>query len=117
MSERYRNVNELIESIDMSAKQKQALKGFVDERSLSRSLTILRAKSGLNQKEVAERCGCTQSRISKLECKEDHKITVGELRDYLDSLGFDLQVVAQQKTRVDGEGFYLGSRQETSVSI
>jgi len=107
MSERYKNVKELVQSMDLPTEQKQALQDFVDERSLSRSLTVLRVQSGLNQKEVAERCDCTQSRISKLECKENRKVTLGELKDYLDSLGFDLLVVARQKTKVDGEGYQL----------
>jgi predicted XRE-type DNA-binding protein len=85
-------VADLIRSIDLPEERKQEQIDSINARRLSRLLTVMRVKKGMNQKRAAEKCGCTQSRISKLEYKEDRKITIGELLDYSDALGLDLSV-------------------------
>lgn len=92
MNKKYKTVSDLIKSMDLPEKQKKEHVDYINARRLSRLLTVMRAKNGLNQKQAAEKCGCTQSRISKLEYKEDRKITIGELLDYSDALGLDLSV-------------------------
>jgi predicted XRE-type DNA-binding protein len=93
MSKKYKNVSELIKSMDLSKEQKKEQIEHINNRRLSRLLTLMRAQKGMNQQEAAEKCGCTQSRISKLEYKEDRKITIGELLDYSDALDMEMSVV------------------------
>ncbi|VGO17005.1 hypothetical protein PDESU_05599 [Pontiella desulfatans] len=92
MSKKYQSVSDLIKSMDLPEERKQEQIDYINARRLSRLLTVMRAKQGMNQQQAAEKCGCSQSRISKLEYKEDRKITVGELLDYSDALGLDLSV-------------------------
>jgi len=93
MSKKYKSVAELIKSMDLSKEQKQEQIDYLNRRTLSRLLTVMRSQKGMNQQEAAEKCGCTQSRISKLEYKEDRKVTIGELLDYSDALDLELSVV------------------------
>ena len=92
MNKKYKNVSDLIKSMDLPEERKKEQIDYINARRLSRLLTVMRVKKGMNQKKAAEKCGCTQSRISKLEYKEDRKITIGELLDYSNALGLDLSV-------------------------
>lgn len=92
MNRKYKSVTDLIKSMDLPGEQKREQIEYINERQLSRLLTVMRSQKGMSQQQAAEKCGCTQSRISKLEYKEDRKITIGELLDYSDALGLDLSV-------------------------
>ena len=93
MSKKYKNVSDVIKSMDLPKEQKKEQIEYLNSRRLSRLLTVMRAQKGMNQQKAAEKCGCTQSRISKLEYKEDRKITIGELLDYSDALDLEMSVV------------------------
>lgn len=97
MSETFKNVAELIRSMDLPEERKKAQIDSINARRLSRLLTVMRVKKGMNQQQAAEKCGCSQSRISKLEYKADRKITIGELLDYSDALGLDMSVLFTPK--------------------
>jgi transcriptional regulator with XRE-family HTH domain len=95
---RYKNVSQMVrETTD---------KAFADEfdRRLHRhrivkDLMVLRAAHGLSQTDVAEKMGCTQSRISKLESSEDLNLTLGDLAGYASAVGFRVGVlVATRET-------------------
>lgn len=66
------------------------------------SLAQARIRSGLTQHEVAERMGISQSDVSKLERRND--VRVSTLRAYLEALGARLDLVARTD---DGEGLSL----------
>ena len=93
MTKKFKNVSDLIKSMDFPEERKKEQVDFINARHLSRLLTVMRTKKGMNQKQAAEKCGCTQSWISKIEYKEDRKITIGELLDYSDALGLEMSVV------------------------
>lgn len=93
MSKKFKRVSDVIKSMDLPKEQKQEQIDYINTRRLSRLLTVMRSQQGMNQQQAAEQCGCTQSRISKLEYKEDRKITIGELLDYSDALGLEMSVV------------------------
>jgi hypothetical protein len=59
---------------------------------LNIKLKALRGKYGVKQTEVSN---CTQTAISKLERRKDLKIST--LIDYLESLGFGLEITAMPK--------------------
>lgn len=58
-----------------------------------RSLRELRKGLGLTQTEVAERMGSSQSDVSKLERRDD--VRVSTLREYVRALGGELDLLAQ----------------------
>ena len=93
MNKKYKSVSDLIKSMDLPKERQQEQIDYINARRLSRLLTVMRAQKGMNQQQAAEKCGCTQSRISKLEYKEDRKITIGELLDYSDALDLEMSVI------------------------
>lgn len=93
MSKKYKCVSDLIKSMDLPKEQRQEQIDYINQRRLSRLLTVMRSQQGMNQQQAAERCGCGQSKISKLEYKEDRKITIGELLDYSNALGLEMSVL------------------------
>ena len=64
----------------------------ISSRKLSKLLFSLRCKNGLTQKELAEKSGMTQSKISKIEHAADRDLSIGEILDYCQALKFHLNV-------------------------
>lgn len=62
--------------------------------SFERTLKQLREEMGLTQREVADRIGLTQSRVSVLEGQDLGRITLGALLRYVRALGGQLDVLA-----------------------
>jgi len=52
-------------------------------RQLVKSLTVMRARAGLTQADMAAKLGCTQSKISKIESGVDVDLRFGEVVAYL----------------------------------
>jgi len=73
----------------------EALKAIdqeVETELLDMDLRALREAAGLTQEELAAKVDITQSQLSKLERREDHRIST--LRRYVKALGGELEVVA-----------------------
>lgn len=68
-----------------------------DRRRLVSQLAILRNFKGISQADVAEQCGCNQSRISKLENGFDEDVTVDDLKAYAKLCDCDLTIVFNSK--------------------
>ena len=68
------------------------LAAHVEAGRLVRGLFAARCAAGLSQADVAERMGCTQSRVSKLEAAADDDLSLGDLRSYAKALGLALTV-------------------------
>lgn len=64
----------------------------VEQELLEMDLRSLREAAGLTQDELARRVEITQSQLSKLERREDHRIST--LRRYVEALGGQLEIVA-----------------------
>lgn len=73
----------------------------VEDELLEMDLRALREAMGLTQEELAERISVTQSQLSKLERREDFRLST--LRRYVTALGGQLEVVAV----VDGKRIRL----------
>lgn len=93
MNTKYKNVVDLIKSMDLSEAQKKRQTKYIKARQLSRLLTVIRAQQGLSQNEISEKLDWSQGRVSKLETKEDRKISVGDLLDYSDALGLEMSLI------------------------
>ena len=52
----------------------------------------MRTRAGLTQAQIAERIGCTQSRISKLEGSVDRDLSLGEIFDYVKATGSQISI-------------------------
>jgi predicted transcriptional regulator len=64
----------------------------VEREILEMDLRALREAVGLTQGELAQRVEVTQSQLSKLERREDHRIST--LRRYVQALGGSLEICA-----------------------
>lgn len=75
-----------------STEELKALDEEVEQELLEMDLRALREAAGLTQEELARRVEMTQSQLSKLERRDDHRIST--LRRYVAALGGRLEVVA-----------------------
>jgi transcriptional regulator with XRE-family HTH domain len=75
--------------------------GEVETELIEMDLRALREAVGLTQEELAQRVEITQSQLSKLERREDHRIST--LRRYVQALGGTLEICAV----VDGKRIKL----------
>jgi len=64
----------------------------VESELLEMDLQALREAVGLTQGELAQRVAITQSQLSKMERREDHRIST--LRRYIEALGGKLEICA-----------------------
>ena len=82
----------------------QAFDERTEKRQVIRTLMALRASKGLSQKDIAAAMGHSQSKISKLESGTDEDLRLGELAEYLESLGYSARiVVAKPKNSIADE--------------
>jgi DNA-binding transcriptional regulator YiaG len=84
--------------------QIQQIDDAVEQELLEMDLRALREAVGLTQEELAQRVAITQSQLSKLERREDHRLST--LRRYVTALGGELEIVAV----VDGKRIRLSQR-------
>ena len=68
-------------------------------RALVRALSVLRNRASLSQKELAQKMGCGQPKISKLESGVDADLSVRDILGYLEATGFEAKI-----TFLSGEG-------------
>jgi transcriptional regulator with XRE-family HTH domain len=69
----------------------------VRQRGVIDYLMAQRVVANLSQKDVAQRMGCTQSRVSKLESGTDDDLRGADLEAYAAALGLDVAVVFAKK--------------------
>lgn len=84
---RYKTVEELMAASGVSAETQNAVSELEKESRLTGQLAVLRTAAGITQELMAEKLGCTQSCISKLECGMDDDITLKQLRTYAEATG------------------------------
>lgn len=105
----FRSVAEAFRSVADDPALADQIEEAVRNRSVINCLMAQRAVLNLSQKDIAEKMGCTQSRISKLESGFDDDLRLGDLREYTSALGLgltmrlakrDASVVDQVKSHV-----------------
>jgi DNA-binding transcriptional regulator YiaG len=64
----------------------------IESELLEMDLRALREAVGLTQGELAQRVEITQSQLSKMERREDHRLST--LRRYVEALGGNLEICA-----------------------
>lgn len=86
----HNSVAEMVRNLTDDESAAKEFESQLERRKLVHFLFALRSSAGLSQKEIAERMGCSQSRISKLENGEDDDLRLGDLRAYVKALGSDV---------------------------
>ncbi|NJL28944.1 MAG: helix-turn-helix transcriptional regulator [Thermoanaerobaculia bacterium] len=75
-----------------SPEQLREIDEEIERELVEMDLRALREAAGLTQDELAARVEITQSQLSKLERREDHRVST--LRRYVEALGGHLEIVA-----------------------
>lgn len=79
---------------EQDARVKELKKRMLAEHRASR-LAEIRTAYGLNQKELADRLGVTQSRVSRIEHGNVDQSELATLRAYVAALGGEVEIVAK----------------------
>jgi len=99
----YTNVMQMVRETSDDESFAHALEKRVLSRRVVKDLMALRATHGLSQKDIAEKLGCTQSRISKLESTIDNDLRLGDLAQYANAVGLRVSISLEpmKRTPVD----------------
>jgi len=92
MGEKYKSVQEMLKNIPAEDSYKELAEKRIRGKSLSKFLFYLRCQNGLSQKELANKIGCSQSRVSKIEHAFDKDLTIQDLLDYGKVLNLQLEI-------------------------
>jgi len=98
-AKRYRSVTEMVRDVSEEQSFADDLQRRVSRRQLVKHLFVLRSVRRLSQKDIAQRLGCSQSRVSKLEASDDDDLRLGDLHGYLKALDLDLSLVVASRNR------------------
>ena len=101
---RYSDVSEMVREV-LAEDQDFAdeFEKHLAQRQIVKYLMALRASLDMSQQQIADKLGCTQSRISKLESGADGDLRFGDLVRYAGALGFktDILLTPEDWTSVD----------------
>ena len=75
-----------------TAEELRQLDQEIESELMEMDLRSLREAAGFTQGELAERVEITQSQLSKMERREDHRVST--LRRYVEALGGSLEICA-----------------------
>ena len=93
---RYSSMAEVVRDLSEDPKFAGDLIRNIHRKKTINHLTALRCKQDLSQADMAERLGCTQSRVSKLENSYDDETSVGDLQAYAAALGFEVSLIVNR---------------------
>jgi transcriptional regulator with XRE-family HTH domain len=96
---RYRTVSEMVRDLSEDRELSESVRKRICERQIIDSLMGLRASLEMSQKDIADKMGCTQSRISKLENGKDDDLRIGDFHAYADALGLEMSIQLAKKSR------------------
>jgi transcriptional regulator len=94
---RFTSVSEMVREISEDRSFVEGFERRMRDRRIIKALLVLRVVRGWNQKDIADRLGCTQSRISKLESSADGDLRLADLRDYASALGQSVEIQIRRK--------------------
>lgn len=89
---RYKSVAALMDAQNTPAEVREEVQKLAASTRVVDELCRMRARAGLTQAQIADRIGCTQSRISKLEGSVDRDLSLGEIFDYVKASGSQISI-------------------------
>ena len=92
MAKQYKSVTDLITSLSEDEHFKKNAVKQISENGLGKFLAFLRCDHRLTQKEFAEKIGCSQGRVSKIEAAKDDSLSIKDFIDYGNALGLELEI-------------------------
>lgn len=91
------SVSQMVRETSDDASFKELFEQRLRARRIIKDLMVQRAVHDLSQRDIAEKIGCTQSRISKLEQTNDADLRLGDLAQYADALGLRVNIILETK--------------------
>lgn len=85
-------MSEMIKDMSSDAAFANAVTKEIENKRIGKFLFSQRCKHDLTQKQMAEKIGCSQGRISKIESSYDRDISIGDLLDYAKALDLQLEM-------------------------
>lgn len=80
---RYKSCQDMVESLSGGSEFPKQFKDHQSKRLLSQALFVLRNLKGMTQGQMAEKIGCTQRRVFRIESAEDADLRIKDVFDYL----------------------------------
>ncbi len=105
MEKRYASVSEMVRDTVPDRTFHDELEGHLADYNVSRALCTLRCSRDLTQAELAQRAGCTQNKISRIENSRNDRLKLEDLAIY--ARAFNMQVsidFAEESTAADAIG-------------
>ena len=97
MAKQFKNVTDLITGLSEDENFKKDAIKHISENGLGKFLAFLRCEHRLTQEEMAQKIGCTQGRISKIESAKDDSLSIRDIIDYGNALGIELEIGFRSK--------------------
>jgi len=97
------DISEIFRDPELDPEVRDEVEKELEARRLIRRLITMRAAAGLSQSQIAERMGCSQGTISKLEHSKDDDLTLGDIKAYAEAVSgaFKWAVTPNDLTPVD----------------
>ena len=75
---------------------------------LTNTLAMLRNSRSMTQLQVAQKIGCGQGKISKIEAAEDDDVSFGDIKSFAQATGYDVEIIFRRQgaTLVDDIKYY-----------
>lgn len=92
---------------------------FIEQRRFGKILAIMREHANMSQKDVASKCGWTQSKVSKLEAQTDDEFGFKEMRCYLQAVDMSMEIMFMPRSAklADRVKFYFSRMFESLKKI
>jgi predicted XRE-type DNA-binding protein len=105
----YTGVTEMIRDTDPELAEE--FESYLSQRKLVECLNVLRCTKGVSQAEIAERMGCGQSKVSKIEAAVDLDLNFGDIVHYTHALQQVMHItfMPARTTSVDHIRFHVNS--------
>jgi len=97
MAKQFKNVNDLIKGLSEDENFKKEAIKQISENRLGKFLSFLRCEHRMTQKELADKIGCSQGRVSKVESAKDDSLSIKDFIDYGNALGLELEIGFRSK--------------------
>lgn len=97
MAKKFKNVADLIKGLSEGEEFKKKAVKKISENGLGKFLAFLRCDHRLTQGELAQKMGCSQGRISKIESAKDEDLSIKDFQEYGKALGLELEVGFRSK--------------------
>jgi transcriptional regulator with XRE-family HTH domain len=92
MAKRYSDVIKMTDDLIEDKDFVKSLEDEINSKSISKILFSLRCKASLTQKQIAEKTGFSQAKISKIENAKDIELNILDLIKYCNATGMQLEI-------------------------